>query len=241
MDCKQLYHLLQLSNLPPAGLSKDALLIFSWKLAATVWASVFLHPVILFSAHPVRFNPLPIFSRSAQLILLYSPQLLNSAGILFVTQAILIVQPTHTPEQKREGAHIHAILNGIGVLALIGGLIIIEYNKISGGHAHFGTPHNIIGLTVSIAFIIQALVGIAQFYIPALFGGINNAKAIYKYHRASGYVILVLAFAAVATATQTAYNKILGIQLWVVIVASLITIVGIFPRIKKSKFGFWLG
>lgn len=93
-------------------------------------------------------------------------------------------------------------------------------------------------MIVSIAFIIQALVGIAQFYIPGLFGDINNAKAIYKYHRASGYLILVLAFAAVATATQTAYNKTLGIQLWVVIVASLIAIVGILPRIKKSKFGF---
>lgn len=169
---------------------------------------------------------------------LFFAQLLNSAGILFIVQAILVVQPTHTAEQKREGTHIHAILNGIGVLSIIGGLIIIEYNKISGGHAHFGTPHNIIGLIVSIAVILQALVGIAQFYIPGLFGGVNNAQAIYKYHRASGYVILLLAFAAVATATQTAYNKILGIQLWVVIVASIITIVGVFPRIKKSKFGF---
>lgn len=165
-------------------------------------------------------------------------QLLNSAGFLFVIQAILLVQPTHTPEQKREGTNIHAILNGIGVLALIGGLIVIEYNKISGNHAHFGTPHNIVGLVVYIVFILQALVGIAQYYVPVLFGSVNNAKAVYKYHRASGYLILVLALAAFATATQTAYNNTLGIQLWVVIVASIITLVGILPRIKKAKFGF---
>lgn len=165
-------------------------------------------------------------------------QLLNAAGFLFVVQAILLVQPTHTPEQKWEGTNIHAILNGIGVLSLIGGLIIIEYNKISAGRAHFGTSHNIVGLVVYILFILQALVGIAQYYIPSIFGSINNAKAIYKYHRASGYLILVLALAAFATATQTAFNDQLKIQLWVVIVASVILLVGLLPRIKKAKFGF---
>ena len=51
-------------------------------------------------------------------------------------------------------------------------------------------------------------------------------------------MLLVLAFATVAAATQTDYNKnVLGIQLWAVLVAEVITLAGILPRIKKQKLG----
>ena len=61
---------------------------------------------------------------------------------------------------------------------------------------------------------------------------------MYKYHRMSGYVLLVLTFATVAAATQTDYNKnVLNIQLWAVLVAEVITLVGVLPRIKKQKLG----
>ena len=94
------------------------------------------------------------------------------------------------------------------------------------------------GLITYIFFVLQALVGITQYYAPGLYGGVDNAKAIYKYHRMSGYVLLILAFATVAAATQTDYNKTtLHIQLWAVIVAAVITLVGVLPRIKKQKMG----
>ncbi|KAG7004872.1 hypothetical protein G7Y79_00023g054560 [Physcia stellaris] len=187
-----------------------------WILTATVWASVFTHKVILFSAHP----------------------LLNSAGILLTTQAILVLQPTHTPKQKRTGTNIHAILNGTSVLTLLAGLIVIEYNKISHGGTHFESPHAIFGLITYIVFAIQAIVGITQYYFPSLYGGIDNAKAVWKYHRMSGYVLLVLSFATVAAATETAFGKnTLELKLWAVIVASVVTLIGVLPRIKKQKLG----
>jgi hypothetical protein len=88
--------------------------------------------------------------------------------------------------------------------------------------------------------IIQALVGVAQFWIPKwVFGSVENGKKIYKYHRISGYVLLVLELAAVAAATQTAYNiYVLNIALWAVLVTSVLTLLGIGARIKISKFGF---
>ncbi|MCJ1224957.1 hypothetical protein MMC12_001604 [Toensbergia leucococca] len=188
-----------------------------WILAATVWASVFLHDVILFSAHP----------------------LLNSAGILLTTQAILVLQPTHSPKQKHQGTNIHAVLNITSILTLIAGLVVIEYNKISHGGTHFVSPHAILGLITYIFFIIQALVGITQYYLPIVYGGEDNAKAIWKYHRMGGYVILILSFATVAAATATDFNKnVLHIQLWAVIVAAIITLAGVLPRIKKQKLGF---
>ncbi|MCJ1252762.1 hypothetical protein MMC24_000568 [Lignoscripta atroalba] len=187
-----------------------------WILAATVWASVLIHPLMLFSAHP----------------------LLNSAGILLTTQAILVLQPTHTPTQKRQGTYIHSALNLASVLSLMAGLVVIEYNKIAHNGAHFQSPHAILGLITYMFFIIQALIGITQYYTPSLYGGIGNAKAIWKYHRMSGYLLLVLSFATVAAATQTDFNNnVLHLKLWAVIVASLLTLVGVIPRIKKQKLG----
>ena len=128
------------------------------------------------------------------------------------------------------------MLNITSILSLLAGLIVIEYNKIAHAGAHFESPHAILGLITYILFVSQALVGILQYYAQGLLGGPENAKAIYKYHRMSGYVLLVLAFATVAAATQTDFNKnVLHINLWAVIVAAVITLIGLLPRIKKQK------
>lgn len=165
-------------------------------------------------------------------------QLLNSAGLLLITQAILLLQPTHTASQKRLGAYIHSALNFTGILALMGGLAVIVYNKEAHHGAHFTSAHARLGLTVYILFAIQALVGAAAFYTPAVFGGVSRAKATYKYHRVSGYLVVVLSLAAVATATQTDFNRnVLHIRLWAVLAVAVILLIGVLPRIKKQKLG----
>jgi len=187
-----------------------------WILAAIVWGAVFSHDLILFSAHP----------------------LLNSAGIVLIAQGALILQPTYTPEQKKTGTYIHAATNDLGVAALIAGLIVIEVNKFRGGGEHFESPHAILGVITYALLIIQAFVGFTQYFVPQLYGGVENAKKIWKYHRASGYVVFTLMLATVAAATQTGFNKnVLHMQLWAIIVASVLTLAGILPRIKKQKLG----
>jgi len=82
-------------------------------------------------------------------------------------------------------------------------------------------------------------VGVTQYYLPGLYGGVENAKAVYKYHRGSGYVLLVLGLVTVAAATQTGFNTgTLHIQLWAVVVAGVLVVVGVLPRVKKGKLGF---
>lgn len=161
------------------------------------------------------------------------------AGLLFITQAILVLQPTSTQKQKIAGAYTHSALNNIGVLLLIAGLVVIEYNKIKSNGKHFYSLHGRLGLVTYCLFAFQALVGLTVFFTPKLYGSVANAKSLYKYHRMSGYLVLILGFATVAAATTTTFNKqTLHIQLWAVIVAALITLVGIVPRIKKTKLGF---
>ncbi|KAF2445331.1 hypothetical protein P171DRAFT_472130 [Karstenula rhodostoma CBS 690.94] len=185
-------------------------------LAAIIWGAILSHDLIFFSAHP----------------------LLNSAGLLLATQAALILQPTHTPAQKRTGTLLHALLHLFGLASLLAGLVVIEINKAGPGHEHFASPHAILGLTFYITIFLQAVVGFTQYYTPALYGGVDNAKAIYKYHRVSGYVIATLGLATVCASSWTTYSLNVGhIQHWAVIVASVLVLVGVVPRIKLSKFG----
>ncbi|KAF1356285.1 eukaryotic cytochrome b561-domain-containing protein [Delphinella strobiligena] len=192
----------------------------AWILAAIVWGSVFSHELILFSVHP----------------------LLNSAAILLFTQGVLVVQPTHTKEQKRKGTWTHAGLNNVALLTAIAGLVVIEYNKIAHNGTHFVSPHAILGLISYILLLIQTIVGFTQYFVPQLYGGEEKAKKLYKYHRVFGYIIFILLLSTVAAATETDFNKnVLGIQLWAVIAASIITLVGVVPRIRLAKFGYLAG
>ena len=125
-------------------------------------------------------------------------------------------------------------------MGLIAGLIIIEMNKASHPETRFTSAHGVMGLITYILIFTQALVGFAQFFIPQqIFGSVDRAKAIYKYHRISGYLILLMALATICAATQTTFNaNVLHIKLWAVIVTSVFVIAGVVPRIKKSKLGW---
>ncbi|EEH08641.1 conserved hypothetical protein [Histoplasma capsulatum G186AR] len=186
-----------------------------WILAALVWNGIFSHELIFFSPHP----------------------LLNSAAILLTTQAILILQPTHTPSQKRSGTLTHFGLLALANLCFISALVIIEINKAPHPEYRFHSVHGIMGLVTYILIFLQAAVGVAQYFFPVIiFGSVDNGKKIYKYHRVSGYVVFVLELATVAAATQTDYNKsTLHIQLWAVLVASVLVLGGVGARVKRQK------
>ncbi|KAF2735397.1 hypothetical protein EJ04DRAFT_491739 [Polyplosphaeria fusca] len=210
MDGQPLYQNLWIGTAPlaQAGI---------WILAAIVWGAIFSHKLIFFSAHP----------------------LLNSAGLLLVTQAALILQPTHTPSQKREGTLVHFAFNLVGVSALLVGLIVIEINKgPNPAHGRFTSPHAIFGLIFYISIFLQALVGFTQYFTPGLYGGVDNAKKVWKYHRMSGYVVATIGLATVCAASWTTFNlDALHIQHWAVIVASVLVLVGLVPRIHLQKLG----
>lgn len=121
---------------------------------------------------------------------------------------------------------------------MIAAFIIIEYNKFNHGAVHFDSTHGKLGLITYILLFIQSLIGFTQYFFPRLYGSIDNAKAIYKWHRMSGYVILVMMLATASAATQTYTGMVtLDIKLWAVLVSSVLILIGVLPRIKKQKFG----
>ena len=188
-----------------------------WILVALVWASVFLNKLILFSGHPLA----------------------QSLGVLLIVQAILSLQPTHTPEQKHVGQIVHGSLNLAGFLVLLSGVVIIEVNKFTSHGPHFHSVHGYLGVITAFVLLAQYFVGFTMWKVPKLYGGEENAKKIWKYHRWSGYTILLLLLATVASATKTDYNLgVLKIKLWAVLLLSVLIIVGVYPRIQKQKLGF---
>lgn len=126
-------------------------------------------------------------------------------------------------------------------LLFIAGLTIVEVNKATQHQPRFQSPHAILGLTTYICIFLQALVGVAQYFLPAqIFGSVQNGKRVYKYHRVSGYVVLLLQLATIAAATQTTFNReAWHVRLWTVLVAALLVVAGVGARIKKHKMAFW--
>ncbi|OIW27374.1 hypothetical protein CONLIGDRAFT_682429 [Coniochaeta ligniaria NRRL 30616] len=188
-------------------------------LVALVWAGVLLHPLLpLVSPHP----------------------LLQSAGLLTSTLAILVLQPTWSPETKRTGQYAHAALNLLAFLIYVSGVSVILVNKHKSAdpHPHFHSVHGYLGVISAVALVGQYAVGFAMWAVPAVFGGEERARSVWKYHRWSGYVIYLLLLGTVVAATFTPYNAaVLDIKTWSVVVAGLLLVVGIYPRVSLTKLG----
>jgi Eukaryotic cytochrome b561 len=121
---------------------------------------------------------------------------------------------------------------------MIAAFVVIEYNKFAHGAVHFNSIHGKLGLITYVLLFIQAFVGFTQYFVPQFYCGLDDVKFLYKWHRMSGYVILVMILATVSAATQTYTGMYtLDIKLWAVLVSSILILLGVIPRIKKQKFG----
>lgn len=159
-----------------------------------------------------------------------------SLALLAIIQSILILQPTHTPDQKRAGQRVHAFLHLVSFISLLSGILIIEYNKHVNNLAHFHSVHAYIGALTATVLLLQYAVGFTMWATPGLYGSVDRAKSIWKYHRWSGYLSLVLLLTTVLSAAQIPFvGKIIGIQFWWVFGLSVLILSGIVPRIHLWK------
>lgn len=192
-------------------------------LVVLVWSSVFSHPpfIPLFSPHP----------------------LLQSLGVLALTEAVLVLQPTFSSTDKARGARWHAWLHLASFLLFTAGVLLIEANKIrQGPQSHFHSVHGYLGVAASVVLALQYLVGLLMWAFPAALGGEDNAKSIWKYHRASGYLLNLLLLATVLSAVRTDFNaNVLGIEMWAVAVAVALLVAGVYPRLHPRKLGLDFG
>ncbi|ORY77809.1 eukaryotic cytochrome b561-domain-containing protein [Protomyces lactucae-debilis] len=184
-----------------------------WAILVVVWYETLFTDLILVSWHP----------------------LLNSLALVLLVNAILIVQPTHTQAQKQQGGQVHGILHCLALLSFGTAAAIMFYNKASHGAAHYTTWHGKFGLTTALLLSTQVLVGAGMFWLPNWLGGETKAKALYKYHRAFGYVLSALVLTTVTLGTQSDWFLGKIRVLWVWLLFDALILAGLAPRIRPNK------
>lgn len=189
-------------------------------LVLTILYAIFTHPIIFFFAgHPI----------------------FNSLGLVALAQALLVTQPEPlSPEHKVIGGALHGVLNTASVLLFLGGFSFIFYNKHIHNSDHITTWHATFGITTYTCLAVVMLVGLAQFWAPVLvFGSVERAKTVYKYHRIAGYFTLGLISFTILLALDSDYNhNVLHIPYWLIVPAVALIFGGLISGLKLAKLGF---
>ncbi|KAJ1037419.1 hypothetical protein NDA10_003695 [Ustilago hordei] len=178
------------------NLSRHSILIQASALlfVAAVWSIVF---------SSFSFTSLPLFG--------YNP-LIQSLTILLLLQAIVVLQRTtpSQPTEKKSAFTAHQTINLLFALPLFtAGASIMWYLHHKPNAAHFISYHGILGTGVVVAAWIQAALGAASVWWKGkLVGGENKGKALWKWHRLSGYVLVGLFLTtAVLGVLETTWGK----------------------------------
>ncbi|KAG2174874.1 hypothetical protein INT43_005936 [Umbelopsis isabellina] len=187
-----------------------------------VWSVLLTTPWSLFSYHPASMTVLVVGA---------------TEGMSDKTGGII---PTYTAPEKKKGLRRHAFLQALAYTSAILGFTAITHNKalhdkphITSVHAHFGV------FTFSFLFI-QLLFGIVIAYAPSVVGGTPQAKSLWKYHRISGYVLLVLIWATAQLGAHAEFmvdNFPKPKLLWLYWVSLVLVSIGIAKRTDVSKWG----
>ncbi|KAK7023900.1 cytochrome b561 domain-containing protein [Favolaschia claudopus] len=119
---------------------------------------------------------------------------LQSLSLALLIYGILTLQPTSQPKTKAAGLvrHQYAILLMAFPIMFLGTFAVM-LNKYLHGAVHFKTWHAKFGiLCMGWMFVQVVLGGGSVWFGGAAFGGGYKAKAVWKYHRLSGYVLFAL-------------------------------------------------
>ncbi|KAI9008980.1 eukaryotic cytochrome b561-domain-containing protein [Phycomyces nitens] len=159
--------------------------------------------------------------------------------VVLITEGISLLQPTSTPEQKAKGQKNHAMVQTIAYCSAIVGFTAIFYNKVLSSKPHFTSSHAQLGVFVFSFLFVQLVFGIIMAVLPRL-SDQSNAKSLWKYHRVSGYILLVLIWTTAQLGVRADYmfNNLWSPSLiwlhWVVVV---LVGYGIVRRIRLEKWG----
>jgi hypothetical protein len=74
-----------------------------------------------------------------------------------------------------------------------------------------------------------------MFYFPRAFGSVQRGKAVFKYHRASGYLVWMLVLVNSILGTQSSWFTDVWRNTWVWILLGVITLAGVVSRVRLSK------
>ncbi|KAH0830374.1 hypothetical protein J3R83DRAFT_1768 [Lanmaoa asiatica] len=171
--------------------------------------------------------------------------LLQSVAIGCFTYGILTLQPTSQPRTKAAGLQRHQIATiCIGVPLILAGTLAIIFQKNSHNASHFTTWHGTFGIITVAWIVVQALIGGSTVWFDgAAWGGGMKAKAMWKYHRLSGYLLFPTLFFTAhlggGWSTWVTSNSESFVRLLAYTIAPLTILAGVYLRIRPSKMKFF--
>ncbi|KAJ7168147.1 hypothetical protein C8R43DRAFT_983225 [Mycena crocata] len=170
--------------------------------------------------------------------------LLQSLSLLMITYGVMTLQPTSQSKTKAAGLtrHQYAILF-IAFPAIFAGTGAVVYNKYAHGAQHFKSWHGKLGITTMAWIVIQVLLGGGSVWFGGVaFGGGAKAKAVWKYHRLSGYVLFaLLMFTAHLGGAWSGWGKKyspFGMRVIAYFLGTFAAVVGVYIRLRPSKMKF---
>jgi len=174
----------------------------------------------------------------------FHPPLQVLAIGIFV-QGILTLQPTSQPKTKAAGLTRHQLYMLITAFPIITvGTWVIIHNKNINQREHFTSWHGKIGIISILWMVGQILIGAGSVWFRgAAFGGGMKAKSLWKYHRASGYILLPLFLYAAhlggawSTFSNSHASHIMRILTYTV--APLVALIAVYSRVRPSKMRFF--
>ncbi|KIM87605.1 hypothetical protein PILCRDRAFT_284994 [Piloderma croceum F 1598] len=169
---------------------------------------------------------------------------LQSLSLCFFTYGILTLQPSSQPQTKKAGLARHQVaMLLLGFPAIAVGTSAMIYNKYAHGAPHFTSWHGIFGLVATIWLVLQIVVGGGSvWYGGIVFGGGAKAKAAYKYHRLSGYILLpwllITVHLAGAWSEWMVGHTAFATSLIAYTIAPAIVLISVYARMRSSKMRF---
>ncbi|KAI6116901.1 hypothetical protein EDD16DRAFT_1693168 [Pisolithus croceorrhizus] len=163
----------------------------------------------------------------------YHP-ILQSCAIACFTYGVLTLQPTSQPVTKAAGLQRHQIaMFGIGIPCILS----------LHSAPHFTSWHGTFGIITVVCLLTQGLIGGASVWFGgAALGGGMKAKAVWKYHRLSGYIVFSLtlftaylggAWSGWVTGHSNSLVQFVGYT-----VAPAVILLAVYTRIRPSKMKF---
>jgi len=150
------------------------------------WAAYISTAIFLTATWLIALNSSPSFPFT------FHP-ILQSLGVSSFAWGILTLQPTSRPRSKAEGLVRHQLAMGFGFFCMVLGASAIIVHKNAHNNSHFVSPHAKLGLLAFVWLLFQVFIGAASVWFDGkLFGGGMKARAIWKYHRLSGYILFPL-------------------------------------------------
>jgi len=173
----------------------------------------------------------------------YHPPLQSLAIVMF-TYGILTLQPTSQPTTKAAGLERHQlVILFLGFPAFCMGILSIICKKWPYADDYVLSWHGTFGY-ISLCWIVLQILGGggSVWFGGAAFGGGAKAKAIWKYHRVSGYILLPLLLLTLhfggARSTWAAAKISFPIRMTIYTLAPALLLISVYSRSRSNKMQF---